>query len=1525
MAANPYAKEPLYAAQVDPESGRIVRAFFFLGSAPRAVLDAARRAKPRGAGGDPRAVQWAAADEARLRAHYGAHWRELLTATDPPAPEALAPGAAAARAAPTFFGNVTGGAGAELDFGDLGAIDEVGTEPAPAAGPPEPGAKRAEWALVAAGPPVYADQAAYPEDTLYDLRLKLGLASGVPLYRQHLFYYVNEEGPHYPYQLTVDGAPVAVDWRALAPPRWRGASGEAVAAGVAVDPRLEKRREGLRVEAHDTFRRLAPVPGVRVTRAYYVDLYAVRPPLGAAGEDDLGPVLRDRYQYDLLYYGGLLRYWPQLSPDAGSLALSEPGRVGAAYPALDPEPGPLRARFAAEKAVAEAALGWRPTAARGRPATAVTAATVRVRPEAARMRVAIRNVFDWLPTSPSLAAAVARFEVDTALLSEAGAVAAGPEARRGGAVAVLARKRHASSYGPLSAATVDWFWGRLPRRDTVALALARGAAADEGFVPRRAVPGARAQVPYAFLAVAADGHYEASADWREDDRVGFDAVARELGAVVAPVVAAINAMGAAAFPVGGRLAPAGALGPEGGRGATTLGALTVSAFWPHALAAAAFRALKDRFRLYEKAGVVGVRGLQQAGAYAFSFRKGVVAYDPRAADRAVGPVQPSARGPGALNQYAWLTDPAAAARWAAAFPGRLVRIHHRTTDLRVEVLGADSLAEFELIRRYVFSFLDGLLAGPDRLAADAAPAREPAEAAPASRRLRRLQERDPDLFDLKKYDPGATVYSVLCQSGRQPYLYDEREAAALPAKRRAALVRYWNFTEGAPAFYECPDPRFPHLSLRAGAHPLGYCLPCCKKARAAAGSRAALAHERCLRSPGAPEAAAEASLSRHVLTYGKAVPAGRVAEAPRDLREGLLLDAVPRPYGLYLVGVEQAAPAVPAAGYAYALAYALGIGEATADEVLAELAELAGAMGDTYYALGGGGGAAFASAADLADALLGAFVRRDPALSPLGPGGAAAAAWPAILADLARYAYGTEVVLADDPEGTGAVTLRASPEAAATIAGHGATPPCEPGAAPNAVPCGYVPPRIALLAAGPMGTYPVAALNPKLYLRAVPGGRWMAARRTFGFDDAALRASGEAGPETLVADRVAEVLRRALATASQGRTGLPDLALVGRWVRSVPAPGYAVELRLANLRDMCYGVVLRAADGSRAYLPVEYSAYPVNGTPVQYGPRPALALPKAALDAAVASLNAHIARAGEPYAPVAPAAVLVDAEGRAVGFAHVAAGPGALYFYHDPGPPPAGGPVLRLPYDPREVDAAVVAALRAPPAPPLEAEAAALAQAANARNRLYRLFLAELSAALRAERNDPLRGELTAALRATRFDVPASVAALRRRLAGLLREHPDDLQVVREAVGQAYADAPDDPGGAAAATIAATAFSFDRQALARMRALGSRPAVAAALRELLGPRIAITHAAPAALGNMYVSCREAGEGVPQGQCAGGRLQVPEDRIDAYYDIAAADVLNPGKTALLAAASAGAFDLLMFIRRPGEHLSVTLGP
>ena len=865
---NPYADSPLCVAEVDPATGRHTRSFIFLGAAPRAVLEAARRAAPSKS--DPRIPTWSSTDAATLAAHYGQGWRAKLTGADPPASQhalqskRTTGGDVGYGASDVGYGSGDGSCGSygggdigygagdgsygaasvggdSADgifsaFGDLSELDREAAPEAIAEVPPEfatayePEPPRGTVAPrgPAAALPVYSDIAIYPEDTLFDLRLKLCAASGIPLWRMHLFYYVgaggaaDDEGPLLPYRITLDNVPLPIDWRAIAD----SARGQSI-AGLAIDPLIEDRRDALHVEALDSFTSLAPLTAdgsaltlVRVTRAYFVDMATVLEPVWSSStgphRGKLAAALRDRYQFDLLYYGGVLRYWPHLSADAASRALgAERDALAAAYPRLAPDPAALRARFAAERAICERALSWQPPAARGgRNDVAVTLATMRVLPAGARLRTIVRNIFDWVPTAPDGAVA-ARVQFDMQARS------------------VQAVKRHISSYTGSVAPAASAFVARATRHDTAVFALSRARGADTAAV-----------APIAILTIGGAGNYEVSAEWREEDRIGFDAVRSELVRVAEPTLRAVNAMGAAAFPVGGALQIVSGT-PSELRARTRLGSITASAFWPHAVSTAAYRDLKARLREYEVAGIITVRGLQQSGTYAFTFKRGIVAYDRQVAERVITGDHPVANG----NQYAWLFDSDVAARWAAAFAGRMVRLYHRATDLRVEIVRADSLSEFDLIRRYIFAFLESLRVGRNAIALTG-PGDGAAAASGHAKRLRRLQERDPALFDLKRhasaFGPEPSVYSVLCQAGRQPHIYNRDEFAGLSAKTRARLIEYWNFTEGAPAYYDCPNASYPHLSFRAGVHPLGYCLPCCKKARAAVKSRAAAVNQECI-------------------------------------------------------------------------------------------------------------------------------------------------------------------------------------------------------------------------------------------------------------------------------------------------------------------------------------------------------------------------------------------------------------------------------------------------------------------------------------------------------------------------------------------------------------------------------------------------------------------------------------------------------------------------------------------------------
>jgi len=1553
---NPYSRAPLQVTLYDVPAGAPVRSYMLLGGVPRSVLEAARRgipeekhpgrvaapgAKRRGAMATSAwpETSWTSSDAATLQRFYGARWRWLLTPRvgailKPPCDAALG-GAGAAE----LDGAEPDSAAGFGSFDDLDIVVEDGELAGrPASPPPAPrrlGAVRgpavADWDPRT----VYTDVAAYPEDTFADLKAKVYAAAGIPPYRQHLFYPTGgddassadsdgwERATRTTYRVTVDGALVLADIRRLSTEMCGNALD--VVAGVPVDRRLEERKEDVRVDALDAFRTLEDPPGVYVRRVFVADLATL---LRVRG-DQIEKALADRYQFDLLYYGVALKYWPALSSEAFRMAVADPDALAATFPLLSPPVETLKGRLAAERALIDETYAQskaqqvRQEREEKKGGVAVTEASVSVEPRGAKTPVNLRNVFDWVPATRSLPALVARIPPDT--IEDHGA-----PATRGRRDYVL-EKTHVSAAGFQVAGALERFLARLPRRPGVACAIVRDA---DGRIRPRALSG---QPRFVFFTVYDDGRYTIESSWRADDRVGFDEVIRQLSVAARPVIELINAMGAAALPLGGSLeTPSDAA--KGVSSRATIGNLTVSTFWPHALTAEGFQNMKARWREYEKAGIVGIRGLQQAGAYTFYFRKGITDYDPRAIERVVTRGGPEAgQAPGGrqavTNHYAYLTDPAAAQRWQYVYAGRLVRICHRTTDLWIETAGV-SMDEFRRIQTYVFVFLDGLAYGPNRLTRGIV---RPGQARPTEGRLRSLQERDPDLYDLKRFDEGATVYSVLCQGDRQPEIVTEEEARGLEAKNKAALVRYWNFSEGRPAFYRCPSKRFPHLSFRAGEHPLGYCLPCCKKTRALPGSKAQAVNQLCLQKRQIaeneePGAAADDPLavSRHVLSYGKSVSVGRIAHAPSLLSDGLFYDTIAPPFVYRLVGVVQQTPSLPDAGYFYALAAALSFDP---EELVQDLADTVVAVRETYRSLAGGSAAVFLSAEDLADAIVSTFLLNPPAVppfSPFGPGGVAAGAWRSIIADLVNIRYEVDVVEFVDKSGDGSPLFEASATAAARIRA------CECGA----------PADVAILVTHPGGTYPLVAMEQKEFLRHAYGRG--PARRFFSSEYR----------EDEVPDRVVPTLRNMVVAKTAVNRAFFDLDFV---TRLSAARGYRVLYRLVNLRDMCYGVVL-APNPERpqelVYFPVPYAAHffapadPERGPAATalYGPRPPGAYPPQALARVLAAANEEAGAAQDQVALV-PRARLVFA-GSLVGFVAEAvcgaaanckaAGGVGAYFFHDPvaGRQPklswaAVEAEAALPYEMLAVDRAIYEAGGVPARFPLPPAKAALAEKGLYQHRLYRLFLAEFAALLRDERDETTRRALKSVFQKTRFSSPASLADFRVELARVLPDFAKDADTIRGMVATLYARVgPAALKKALEEAFDATAFDFDRTTLNRLRALREAPKVEFELRRLLQSQVelqtsgAARDASPAgespanakSLMNMYVACSLPTE-VRRPQCIRRRLRMPSDRYEDYVSVLAADILNPLKATTLGTMTAGVVDGFRFVARPGERILI----
>ena len=1519
MRPNPYVREPLQVTFYSVLARRPTRSAVFLGGAPAGVVAAARRGTPSRGGDDAKRwpkTDWTERDAKVLADFYGPRWRQTLTPAVCDLYGASVDGGGEGGASVEGGDDGDDAAAPGMDFGRLDTLNELNeldeeesivlhrTEPAAQSAaqaqgfgaPAEDAAQFSETTFAT----LYSDSAVFPDDTISDLRAKISLATGVPTYRMHLFWprcgigreqRASVEGA---YRLYVAGVQRAVDVRAF------GSDEGLHIDGLSVDQSLSaaSSRGEVFVEALDEFRLVGggeggAGPSAMLTRVFVADLEEMR--RGAPGAQDtararkIAAAMRDPMKAEYVYNGLVLKYWPQLSQAACAqyFAGAAPSDLAAQFPALA-GPADARARYRAQDRLLSAAharaesVYRRHASAR---AVAVTSAAVEV-PSALPpgAYVNLRNAFDLFETSARWPAVLARF-----YLTAAGR----------GRQTVTATKTHTSAApgGNADADEIARLLGRVPRRRTATF-FVRLEPADEG-------AWSRGRARLVTLVLRDTGDYSLEASWPEDERLSPAAAVARLADVVAPLVAAVNAMGAYAFPAGGELAL-----PDG---AARLKNMTAACFWAQPLTDAAFRELKSRWRAYEQAGMAEVRGLQQAGAFAFQYTKGVVDYDPRAVERTVTVTMVGHGGhrravrelaERTMNTYAHLTNPEVAQRWAQLYGGRLVRFQHRTVDVRVEFVGVTG-EELRRMWGVTFAFFDGLVHGPDRVSGAVAPG-----AAGATRRkgLRALQEGDPSLYDLRKYDSRATVYSVLCQNPRPPSAYTPDEADAMPAKRRDKLVRYWNFTEGRPAYYECPTREFPHLSFLEGRHPLGYCLPCCQKTPAHGGSRRERINRFCLEAFAEGDAGAdgrpddEGGSSRHTLSYGKRIEAGRLATLDELTLQLIASSDEEGAAGYRLLGVPQGLPALPpdaplrvgrppGGGFFHALAAAVGVEPETFG---GELARTAARLGDGFRALAAGAaGGLFGSAQELAAELSDTFASGGdaaPAFTAFSPGGAAHGVWEDVVRELACVRYDVSVVYVLDPAGSGEGALHVPPDTLARLA-HGAP-----------------------------GRYAVVYMVGHPEAKRGGGG-------VYPLVDAAASGAFAAG------SAVVEAVRGAVGGGGRGRW---DLAALAAHLRGRAGRGFRAVSKLVGSRGLCYAAVVeRVSDGARVCVPVEYS--------VQYPSDP---------------LDVEVAEAAE--APGAASALaefvgtLPDSRfqavcalrhaSRYVGVGLRCGDTGVLYFYHRPTGKPAavrgafGGaklPEVDLPLMPADVDRAVAGG-RVP------VEVPADAREEFYRANLYQHFLSEFAAHVYALRDAGLRLRLLDAMSQKRPLAAARevLVAAREVLVGARdgegdgrdgdlrdaadRDVDDDLELVAAAVARIP---PRAPPAARKKTLAdfldGVSLGADRKVLARIGAADEARAadiVRGIMDGLVSKRpraevLARVRADDAPLPSMFAACAAAHA------CAA--LEVPEEDYPGLVSVLVADVRNPLKLAVLPYQTSGVFDDLHFRRRPGESVEIRL--
>lgn len=706
----------------------------------------------------------------------------------------------------------------------------------------------------------------YPDDNISEVKEKIYLSTGIPAYRQHLFWISAAGVIENPYTLRANII-YSTDINRIN-------EFTDTILGMPIDKKLYMNRESIKVESQDDFTLLSNVLGDHNEYTIYVvDLATFTRPK----QVQLIDIVRDdEYQLELLYYSFIIKYWPQLSVETFKQYLLNESDLPLKYPELAKDKDQLKSVYRAESEIID--FDYKYADKLQEPVTsAITSITTVVIGDGSTV-LNLRNLFDLL-------------ECNNTLIEMHAYVSANNNS-------YMLRKRHVSNKSQ-----IIWPSGPL-LKDGLNIACNTSSSSGHQIM---------------FISIKADGKYYVSSNWHEEDNLNFDQIRVRVGKVIDPILNIINGYGRSVFAEGRSLRPFI-------KQNITYQKLSACLFWKKVMIESAFKQVRNALDAYTKARLIIPRNISN-DKFEFMWRKGMHEFDKGVIERILS----AASGLELNNYYSHLSNAAVHQKWLQNYDGRIARMHHRTTDIKFEIIDVHQ-DEFPIFSRYIEMFIYRVA----QLSTLKTTQRDYKDV----KKIRKLREQDPELYNTKKHGSDQ-LYSIKCQNPRQPMIYTADELKTLSKEKSNKLVSYWNFTFKKPAYYSCPNPEYPYMSFLVDIHPKGYCLPCCsKKPQSQQGVKKQGIRETCMKHHVYNEKLT-AEMSRHIVGYGKDVDPGRLSHINQHLKQVFIppehismsvdgetelvtITKSKTPANYYLYGVNQQSVGAVNVGFIYSIAHALG-------------------------------------------------------------------------------------------------------------------------------------------------------------------------------------------------------------------------------------------------------------------------------------------------------------------------------------------------------------------------------------------------------------------------------------------------------------------------------------------------------------------------------------------------------------------------------------------------------------------------
>jgi hypothetical protein len=413
------------------------------------------------------------------------------------------------------------------------------------------------------------------------------------------------------------------------------------------------------------------------------------------------------------------------------------------------------------------------------------------------------------------------------------------------------------------------------------------------------------------LFIYTNGRYIIRSKWSEDKLYGFSDIFDIVSITINKIITYINTMGSTVISSNYQLEQMSIKNSK-------FSEIYVSLIYRNPIKFYEFKIIENILKEYMDAGIVRSHDINtETNVMQYYFSKGMYKFNEEKIEHTIV----------LNNYYNFLTNYIVKNKWVQLFQQtRNTTFQYRHGDIKISVEGIKE-KEFDIFYMYIINIFDMLEMQKKTYIPKTVTQFK------LKKNVKTLKYQDPLLYDFKRLYNSTMVYSRLCQKKNQPIILNDDEYDSLSETKKKEIVTYWNFTTKSPAYYQCPNPKYPHLQFTVNKHPKDYCIPCCKIKPVDPNSEnntKELIYNTCLEKHVYTDAKVNLD-TKYIMSYGKFITPGRICNLPEETIEPLLYESFSEISGLepkcknkyYIYGIEQNIKYITNVGYITLLAFTL--------------------------------------------------------------------------------------------------------------------------------------------------------------------------------------------------------------------------------------------------------------------------------------------------------------------------------------------------------------------------------------------------------------------------------------------------------------------------------------------------------------------------------------------------------------------------------------------------------------------------